>query len=228
MYQKLLCKHFRIPIWCVVDHGSRSRRTSHSIFIGVGCSRRSGVVIKREVHVLGSHPITTRSVNQRMGQLLAAGRVGQPPCRRVDQCRPLYADNPGSRSASTATAADSAPCSRRQKTARVTHHRHGLRKPQAPRCGHVQLVRTWPARPIKATGGGRHSSNAYVTDRSPPRTNRSTTDGTPRRPARACCRRAPPPHRDLESYSSRSGSNSEASGIGSPPSSPGLGINVET
>jgi hypothetical protein len=64
--------------------------------------------------------------------------------RRVDECQPLHADNPGSRSASTATAAnpaDSAPGSRRQKTAKVTHHRHRVRKPQRG-AGQVQLVGT--------------------------------------------------------------------------------------
>jgi len=53
-------------------------------------NRLIGWCDQREVDVLGSHPVRTRPVDQRVGQFLATGRVAQPPCRRVHQCQPLH------------------------------------------------------------------------------------------------------------------------------------------
>ena len=53
-------------------------------------NRLIGWCDQREVDVLGSHPVRTRPVDQRVGQFLATGRVGQPPRRRVHQCQPLH------------------------------------------------------------------------------------------------------------------------------------------
>ena len=67
--------------------------------------------------MLGSHPITTRSVNQRMGSSWPpAGSVGHHAAAST-KAKTLHADNPGSRSASTATAAN------RCRLGTVTRHR---------------------------------------------------------------------------------------------------------